>query len=122
MSEEFDHQEVRTFWEVARFHAKLNAAPTYFGPTALESVPPPAWSHAEDPDGFVASMLAEGRGTTSTPVDAFDGDLPEEGVLSILCDAGGAPRALVEVTDVTQNGSDLVETLRVVYAAEREGE
>ena len=40
---EFDHEELRVFWDLARFHAKLNAAPTYFGPTTLESVPPPAW-------------------------------------------------------------------------------
>ena len=39
---EFDHEELRVFWDLARFHAKLNAAPTYFGPTTLESVPPPA--------------------------------------------------------------------------------
>ncbi len=38
---EFDHEELRVFWELARYHAKLNAAPTYFGPTTLESVPPP---------------------------------------------------------------------------------
>ena len=30
---EFDHEELRVFWELARYHAKLNAAPTYFGPT-----------------------------------------------------------------------------------------
>ena len=28
MSEiEFDHEELRVFWDLARFHAKLNAAP-----------------------------------------------------------------------------------------------
>ena len=35
---------VATFWEVARLHAKISGVPTYFGPTPLESVPPPAWS------------------------------------------------------------------------------
>ena len=41
----------------ARFHAKLNVAPTYFGPTTLEVVPPPAWSfgaNEEQADALLA--------------------------------------------------------------------
>ena len=45
-----DHPEVETFWELARAHAHLNVAPGYFGPTALESVPPPAWSFGSTPE------------------------------------------------------------------------
>ena len=59
---EFDHEELRVFWDLARFHAKLNAAPTYFGPTTLESVPPPAWAYGEsveESDAFVAQVLAD---------------------------------------------------------------
>ena len=62
---EFDHEELRVFWELARYHAKLNAAPTYFGPTTLESVPPPAWAYgdsAEESDAFVAQVLADEQG------------------------------------------------------------
>ena len=115
---EFDHEELRVFWDLARYHAKLNAAPTYFGPTTLESVPPPAWAYgdsAEESDAYVATVLADERGSTTAAVGDYAGDLPQEGVLSILCDGSGVPRALVEVTDVTAEGDEVVESFKVVY-------
>jgi uncharacterized protein YhfF len=115
---EFDHEELRVFWDLARFHAKLNAAPTYFGPTTLESVPPPAWSFgesAEQSDEFVTSVLAEEGGETTAPLADYDGETPQAGVLSILCDGSGKPRALVEVTDVTVTDDQVVEAFQVVY-------
>jgi len=117
---EFDHEELRVFWDLARYHAKLNAAPTYFGPTALESVPPPAWAYGEsvgESDAFVAQVLADGRGETTAATADHAGELPQVGVLSILCDGSGVPRALVEVTDVTEAGDEVVEAFRVVYRA-----
>jgi uncharacterized protein YhfF len=117
---EFDHEELRVFWDLARFHAKLNAAPSYFGPTTLESVPPPAWAWGDsraESDAFVEQVLAEESGSTTAPVQDYDGDLPQPGVLSILCDGSGTPRALVEVTHVDVAGHDLVESFRVVYRA-----
>lgn len=117
---EFDHEELRVFWELARYHAKLNAAPTYFGPTTLESVPPPAWAFgetAEESDAFVAQVLADERGSTSAATADYAGELPVSGVLSILCDGSGVPKALVEVTDVTVDGDEVVETFKVVYRA-----
>ena len=113
-----DHPEVRAFWDVARMHAKLNAAPSYFGPTPLESVPPPAWSYGDTPaeaDDFVVAALADEGGATSAPLVDYDGALPEEGVLSILCDGEGRPRALVETTGVEVAGEDVREHFRVVY-------
>ena len=115
---EFDHEELRVFWDLARFHAKLNAAPTYFGPTTLESVPPPAWAYGEsasESDGYVESVLADERGSTTAAVGDYAGDLPQPGVLSILCDGSGRPRALVEVSDVSVTGDDLTESFKVVY-------
>lgn len=117
---DFDHEELRVFWDLARFHAKLNAAPTYFGPTTLESVPPPAWAYgdsAEESDAYVATVLAEERGSTTATVADYAGDLPRAGVLSILCDGSGRPRALVEVSDVTVTGDDVTESFEVVYQA-----
>jgi uncharacterized protein YhfF len=117
---EFDHEELRVFWDLARFHAKLNAAPSYFGPTTLESVPPPAWAYgdsARESDDFVARVLADERGETTAPAADFAGELPEPGVLSILCDGAGRPRALVEVTDVDVSGDHVVEAFKVVYRA-----
>jgi hypothetical protein len=118
LSEDFDHEELRSFWNLARFHAKLNAAPTYFGPTALESVPPPAWAYgdsAEESDAFVAQVLADERGRTTAATADYDGELPQVGVLSILCDGSGVPRALVEVADVVVSGDEVVESFTVVY-------
>ncbi|MCP3421454.1 hypothetical protein [Nocardioides pinisoli] len=117
---DFDHEELRVFWDLARFHAKLNAAPTYFGPTTLESVPPPAWAFgdsAEESDAFVDTVLAEERGSTTATVADYAGDLPRAGVLSILCDGSGRPRALIEVSDVTVTGDDVTESFEVVYQA-----
>ena len=117
---EFDHEELRVFWELARYHAKLNAAPTYFGPTTLESVPPPAWAYGEsagESDAFVAGVLADEQGETTATAQEYAGELPETGVLSILCDGSGVPRALVEVTGVTVTGEDVVESFKVVYQA-----
>jgi uncharacterized protein YhfF len=117
---EFDHEELRVFWELARYHAKLNAAPTYFGPTTLESVPPPAWAYGEsagESDAFVAGVLADEQGETTATAEEYAGELPETGVLSILCDGSGVPRALVEVTGVTVTGEDVVESFKVVYQA-----
>ena len=115
---EFDHEELRVFWELARYHAKLNAAPTYFGPTTLESVPPPAWAYgdsAEESDSFVAQVLADDAGSTSAPGEDYAGEYPETGTLSILCDGAGVPRALVEVSDVTVSGDEVIESFKVVY-------
>jgi hypothetical protein len=117
---EFDHEELRVFWDLARFHAKLNAAPTYFGPTTLESVPPPAWAYgdsAEESDAFVAQVLADEKGSTTATEADYAGELPQSGVLSILCDGSGVPRALVEVTDVAVAGGEVVESFKVVYQA-----
>ena len=39
------------------------------------------------------------------------------GVLSILCDGSGVPRALLEVDDVVLTGDRVVESFKVVYQA-----
>ena len=117
---EFDHEELRVFWELARYHAKLNAAPTYFGPTTLESVPPPAWAYGEsveESDAFIAQVLADEQGRMTAAAADYGDELPEVGVLSILCDGSGVPRALVEVADVTVAGDEVVESFKVVYQA-----
>lgn len=114
-----DHPEVRAFWDLARFHAKLNAAPSYFGPTTLESVPPPAWSFGETPqeaDAFLSAMLESGLGSTSAPLEDYGDEVPVAGVLSILCDGKGQPRALLETTSVDVEDGEVTESLRVVYA------
>ncbi|EON23882.1 MULTISPECIES: ASCH domain-containing protein [Nocardioides] len=115
--------EIATFWELARFHAKLNVAPAYFGPTTLEVVRPPAWSFGETPeeaDEFVAGLDSDDRLETSTPASEFADEAverPVAGALSILCNGAGHPVALLEIEEV-EIGDDIVERFRVIYRAE----
>jgi hypothetical protein len=114
-------EDARAFWDLARFHSGLNAAPGYFGPTTLESVPPPTWSFGDNPaeaDDFVADVLAGDATSVSTPVAdyaAAQEPLPKVGVLSILCDGRGAARALLETSAIEVTGDLLVESFRVVH-------
>lgn len=118
-----DDDEIGTFWELARFHAKLNVAPAYFGPTTLEVVRPPAWSFGETPeeaDEYVSRIDSDERLAASTPASAYDEEdsaMPVAGALSILCDGAGHPVALLEIEEV-EIGEDIVEHFRVVYRAE----
>jgi uncharacterized protein YhfF len=114
-------ERLAAFWQLARFHARLNAAPSYFGPTTLEVVTPPAWSWSDDPaeaDAFVEGVLARGRAEAASPVSHHDGELPQADTLSILCDGAGQPRALLETTEVELRGDEVVERYRVVYAGD----
>ena len=101
-----DRTAVEAFWELARFHAKLNSAPTYFGPTTLEVVPPPAWSFGATPeqaDELLELVLAGTKTATASALWDYEAEgepLPEVGGLSILLDGRGHPRALVATTDV----------------------
>jgi uncharacterized protein YhfF len=97
---------VEAFWELARFHANLNSAPTYFGPTTLEVVPPPAWAFgasAEEADELLRLVLEGTKTATASALWDFEAEgeaLPEVGSLSILLDGSGHPRALVNTTAV----------------------
>ena len=99
-------EAIETFWRRAVFRAGLNHVPSYFGPTPLEVVRPPAWSFGTTPDeadGFVRDLLA-GRTTAIAgsvrDYSADGGTLPETGELGIVVDGHGTPLALVVVTDV----------------------
>lgn len=99
-------EALETFWRRAVFRAKLNHVPSYFGPTPLEVVRPPAWSFGtsdEEAARFVTDLLA-GRTTAIAgslrDYRADDGDVPEAGELGIVVDARGTPAALVVVTEV----------------------
>ncbi len=99
-------QELANFWRLAVFHARLNGVPTYFGPTPLEVVRPPAWSYgatAEDADDFVAAVRA-GRTTASAmplaELEAAGEALPTPGELGIVLDGSGRPQLLVAVAEV----------------------
>ncbi|MBD8869404.1 ASCH domain-containing protein [Nocardioides sp. MJB4] len=80
--------------------------PTYFGPTTLEVVPPPAWSFGATPevaDELLTLVLAGTKTATASArwdYDAEDEPLPQPGALSIILDGSGHPRALIETTEV----------------------
>ena len=101
-----ERSAVEAFWELARFHARLNSAPTYFGPTTLEVVPPPAWafgSSAEEADELLQLVLDGAKTATASALWDYEAEgetLPEVGSLSILLDGRGHPRALISTTDV----------------------
>ncbi len=99
-------ERVATFWEIARAQARINGVPTYFGPTPLESVPPPAWSFGageEQADELLDLVLAGTKTATASALwdyEAEDEPLPEPGALSIVLDGSGRPRVLLETTEV----------------------
>lgn len=118
------HDEaVEAFWNLARFHARLNTAPSYFGPTTLEVVPPPTWSFGEEAEGeqLLAEVLEGSRTSLSGPAEDYTSTgepLPVPGSLSILLDGSGQPAALLEVTEVDASAETVTEHFRVVYRAE----
>jgi len=98
--------QVRAFWDLARLHAHLSEVPAYFGPTPLDSVPPPAWSFGAGPeqaDELLGLVLAGTKTATAGALwdyEAEGEDLPDIGALSIVLDSTGRPRALIETTEV----------------------
>lgn len=105
--------EVEAFWNLARFHAKLNTLPGYFGPTPLESVPPPEWSFGDD-EGL-DQLLADRGSTLTGSREEYGDELPTQGALGIVCDTTGRPRALVATTAVEVTDQQVSEELTVVW-------
>ena len=98
-------QHVEAFWRESVFKAKLNNMPSYFGPTPLEVVRPPAWSWGEtdqDADAFVDALVAGRTTGFAVPAAAYGDDdpAPEIGEMGIVLDGGMHPRALVVTTEV----------------------
>lgn len=109
--------QIDAFWNLARFHAKLNTLPSYFGPTPLESVPPPAWGF-DDP-AQLEQLLADGTTELRGSREEYGDELPEVGALGIVCDADGQPRALVATSGVDVTDDSVTERLDVVWEPER---
>ena len=106
MTPEETDSALDTFWRVAVFHARLNGVPSYFGPTPLEVVRPPAWSYgetAEEADAFLASIRSGATTATAMPLAELEqvGEpVPQPGELGIVLDGRGDPQALVSVSEV----------------------
>lgn len=100
-----EESEVENFWEIARAHGHFNAAPGYFGPTPLESVPPPAWSFGGTPeqaDELLALVRSGAKTATASPRwdYASDDELPSPGTLSIVLDGHDHPHVLIATSAV----------------------
>ncbi|MEX0428870.1 ASCH domain-containing protein [Nocardioides sp. DS6] len=98
--------EVSAFWAEARRRARLSQLPGYFGPTALESLQPPAWSFggtATQADELLALVLEGTKTATASALwdyEAAGEPVPSVGGLGIVLDGGGHPRALLATTRV----------------------
>ena len=98
-------QHVEAFWRESVFKARINNMPSYFGPTPLEVVRPPAWSWGEtdqDADAFVDALVAGRTTGFAVPADAYgeEDPAPEIGEMGIVLDGRMHPRALVVTTEV----------------------
>ena len=121
---------IEAFWADARIRAKLNRIEAYSGPGVSDTLPPPAWSFGEDPqtaDELLELVLTGRKTATASALGDYElearersraegpgnpeGDLlvdtdldlalPRPGLLSILLDGTGRPRALIRTTDVS---------------------
>lgn len=122
-------RSIAAFWADAKIRAKLNRIEAYGGQSVADTLPPPAWSFGDDPataDRLLGLVLAGRKTATASALRDYeeeareraradadgpaDGDLlvdteldlalPEPGLLSILLDGAGRPRALIRTTDV----------------------
>lgn len=99
-------EAVSAFWADARRRARLSQIPGYFGPNALESLQPPAWSFGATPeqaDELLALVLDGTKTATASALwdyEAEGEEPPSAGVLGIVLDGSGRPRALIVTTAV----------------------
>lgn len=120
-----DQAEIDAFWADARIRGGLNPASAYLGRTVDEALPPPAWTFNGDAahaDTLVALVIAGTKTATSSARSDYaeDDDLPTPGMLSILLDSAGHPRALLRTTEVSVKAFSDVSKEHAV--AEGEGE
>ena len=100
-----DDNELDAFWAIARDHAQLSGIPVYMGANPVRTLRPPAWSFGATPeqsDELLGLVLDGSKTATSSPRTDYAGEgepLPEAGMLSIVLDGAGRPRALVVTTE-----------------------
>ncbi len=108
-------QEVEDFWAVARVRARLNTTGVYTGVTSVETLPPPVWAFGATPeqaDELVGLVVAGRKTATASALWDYEAQgepLPEPGVLAIVTDGAGLPRALIVTTEVRVTPFDEVD-------------
>ncbi len=100
-----DDNELDAFWAIAREHAQLSGIPTYMGANPMRTLRPPAWSFGatdEQSDELLGLVLDGSKTATSSARSDYADEeepLPEPGMLGIVLDGAGHPRALVVTTE-----------------------
>ncbi len=101
-----DERELDAFWRVAREHAQLPGVPVYTGENPARTLRPPAWGFGATPEqadellGLVLDGTKTATAGSYADYAAEDEDLPTPGLLGIILDGAGHPRALVVTTQV----------------------
>lgn len=96
-----DDNELDAFWNIAREHARLAGVPFYTGENPVRALRPPAWAFGATPEQSdqLLSLVLDGTKTATASARADyekEGEqLPAPGVLGIVLDGAGHPRALV---------------------------
>lgn len=100
-----DDNELEAFWDIAREHAGLAGVPVYTGENPVRTLQPPAWAFGATPeqaDELLGLVLDGTKTATASSLAAYEREgeqLPEPGLLGILLDGAGHPRALVVTTE-----------------------
>ena len=115
-----DEAALEAFWNEASVRARFDS----IGRTAVRLYQPlrlPAGPMADTgpADAFVADLLDLSTETTAAaPKSDYEAEgvtVPEVGAVSIVLDGANQPRVLVATTAVTDDGTNIVEHLRVLY-------
>lgn len=100
-----DDDELDAFWGIAREHAGLSGVPVYTGENPVRRLRPPAWAFGATPDQAddLLRRVLDGTKTATASAHADyareDEELPSPGMLGIVLDGAGHPRALVATTE-----------------------
>ena len=96
-----DDNELAAFWGIARDHAGLAGVPVYTGENPVRTLRPPAWAFGATPeqaDGLLRLVLNGTKTATASSRADYEEEgegLPTPGMLGIVLDGAGHPRALV---------------------------
>ncbi len=99
-------ENLNAFWRNAVLAARFNPAEAYMGQSDLVSLRPPAFSFgdcAREADRLCSLVLWGAKTAVSGYEPVYRAEnvgLPRPGQLSILCDGGGLPRALLQTREV----------------------
>ena len=100
-----DDNELDAFWEIAREHANLGGVPVFSGPDPVRTLRPPAWAFGATPEqadellGLVLDGTKTATASSHADYVAEGESLPAPGMLGIVLDGAGHPRALVVTTE-----------------------